>query len=135
VELRGKWRKGIEGNASYSFQNSSNPNLQGIANSPHNLGKSQISFPIYRQKLIASFEGQYTSRMSTLAGIVLGGYGIVNATLLARRLTPHLDFSFTGMNLFDRRYAVSGGLEHQEVAIEQDGRSVRAKLTYRFPLR
>jgi iron complex outermembrane receptor protein len=135
VELRGKWGKGIEGNASYSFQNSRDPQLGDIVNSPHNMGKSQFSFPIYRQKFIASFEGQYTSRMSTLAGPVVGGYGVVNATLLARRLTRNLDFSFTGMNLFDKRYAVSGGLEHQEVAIEQDGRSVRAKLTYRFPSR
>ena len=62
--------------------------MEGIVNSPHNLGKTQLSFPVYQRKLFASFEGQYTSRMSTLAGNLLGGYGVVNATLLSRALCP-----------------------------------------------
>ncbi|HWF39090.1 MAG TPA: TonB-dependent receptor [Candidatus Acidoferrales bacterium] len=135
IELQGQWKHGLLADASYSFQNSSDPNRQPISNSPHNLAKARISAPLWRQKLSISFEGQYYSRMSTLDGPILGGYALANATLLARRILPNLDFSANVENLFDKRYAESGGLEHQEVSIPQDGRSIRAKLAYRFSSR
>lgn len=135
AELSGRWRDGIQTKLSYSFQNSSTPELEAVTNSPHNLGKAQVSLPLWRQKLFASFEGQYYSRMTTIDGLVLGGYGLVNATLLARRISRNLDFSANVENLFDKRYADSGGLGNQEVSIPQDGRSFRAKLVYRFSSR
>jgi outer membrane receptor for ferrienterochelin and colicins len=132
LELQGHWKGGFSADASYSFQNSSNPNREAITNSPHNLAKARISAPLWRQKLLLNVEGQYTSRMTTLDGPILGGYGLVNATLLTRQIVPNLDVSANVENLFDKRYADSGGLEHREVSIPQDGRSFRAKLTYRF---
>ena len=129
----GHWRNGLQADASYSFQNSYGPGF--VTNSPHNLAKARISVPFWRQKLFTSLEGQYYSRMSTIDGPVLGGFMLVNATLLARHLTRNLDFSANVENLFDKRYADSGGLGNQEVSIPQDGRSFRANLTYRFSSR
>jgi outer membrane receptor protein involved in Fe transport len=61
----------------------------------------------------------------------LGGFGILNATLLARRIGRQFDISANIDNLLDKRYADSAGLEFQEASIPQDGRSFRIGLTYR----
>src|SRR5712692_4921679 len=45
------------------------------------------------------------------------------------------DLSAGLYNLFDKRYADSGGVEHVQTSIPQDGRSFRVKLTYRPRLR
>ena len=125
--------RSMQAETSYTFQNSEGPAF--VVNSPHNLAKANISVPLRREKFFASFDGQYTSRMSSTLGPVLGGFGLVNATLLARHLARNLDLSASVENLFDKRYANSGGLELAELAIPQDGRSVLAKLTYRFSSR
>lgn len=129
-ELAGRLRNGWQGNVSYSFQNSYGPTF--VVDSPHHLAKVNISAPIWRQKFFAGLNGQYTSRMSSTLGPVLGGFGLVNATLLARHVTRDLDISANLENLLDKRYAESGGLELREIGIPQDGRSFRAELTYRF---
>jgi len=134
-ELRGEWRRGFQGTASYSVQNSKDPTMEFVTNSPHQLAKVNASIPFYGEKFFASVEGQYTSRRSTIAGPVLGGFALVNATLLARRLARNLDFSANIDNIFDKRYADSGGLEHQEISIPQDGRTFRLKFEYQVSSR
>jgi outer membrane receptor for ferrienterochelin and colicins len=133
-ELAGKTRRGVQGKASYSLQNSRDPYNNIIANSPHQLGKMNLSVPLPR-RLFAGIEGQYTSRRSTVSGPVLGGFGVVNVTLLARHLGRQFDVSANVDNLLDKRYADSAGLEFQEAFIPQDGRSFRAGLTYRLSSR
>jgi iron complex outermembrane receptor protein len=133
-ELAGKTRGGLQGKASYSLQNSRDPDDNIVTNSPHQLGKVNLSLPLRRQ-LFASVEGQYTSRRSTISGPVLGGFGVVNATLLARHIGRQFDISANIDNLLNKRYADSGGLEFQEVSIPQDGRSFRVALTYRLSSR
>lgn len=134
-ELGGRLPGGLEGSASVSLQNSRAPGEPFVANSPHQLGKANLSVPVWRKKLFTSVESQYTSRRTTISGPVLGSFVLVNATLLARQLARNLDFSANLDNVFDKRYADSGGLEHQEISIPQDGRSFRLKLTYRFSSR
>jgi outer membrane receptor for ferrienterochelin and colicins len=133
-ELTSKWRGDLQASASYSFQNSNNEE-NFVASSPHSLAKANISVPLFRKNLLASVESQYTSRSSTVSGPVLGGFGVVNITLLARHLVRNLDISANVENLLDKRYANTAGLEDQEVSIPQDGRSLRGKLTYRFSSR
>lgn len=134
-ELAGKTRRGLQGKASYSIQNSKDPTGNIVANSPHQLAKANLAVPLWREKLFASVEGQYTSRRSSTLGPVLGGFGVVNATLLARRFARQFDISANVDNLFDKRYADAGGLEFREVSIPQDGRTFRATLTYRVSSR
>jgi outer membrane receptor for ferrienterochelin and colicins len=129
-ELAGKTRRGLQGKASYTLQNSEDPYNSIVTNSPHQLAKVNVSVP-FRRRFFAGLEGQYTSRRSTISGPVLGGFGILNATLLARRIGRQFDISANIDNLLDKRYADSAGLEFQEVSIPQDGRSFRIGLTYR----
>jgi len=132
-EISGRFHAGWQISASDSFQNSYGPTF--VINAPHHLAKANVSAPLWRGKLFASFNGQYTSRMSSTLGPVTGGFGVVNATLLARRITSNLDLSANVENLFDKRYGEPGGLELREAAIPQDGRSFRGRLTYRFSSR
>jgi outer membrane receptor protein involved in Fe transport len=134
-EISGKNRRGLLGKASYSIQNTKDPTGAIVPNSPHQLGKANFSVPLWRQKFFGSVEGQYTSRRTSVAGPVLGGFGLVNATFLARHLTNQFDISANVDNLLDKRYADSGGLEHREASIPQDGRSIRVTLTYRLSQR
>lgn len=134
-ELDGRLPGGLQGSASVSLQDSRALGAPFVANSPHQLGKANLSVPLWRKKFYTSIEGQYTSRRTTVSGPVLGSFVLVNATLLARHLARNLDISANIDNIFDKRYADSGDLEHQEISIPQDGRSFRLKLMYRFSSR
>jgi outer membrane receptor for ferrienterochelin and colicins len=60
----------------------------------------------------------------------------VNLTLFSQNLIKGLELSATIYNLLDTRYddpATQGqGRTHLQDLIEQDGRTFRVKLTYRF---
>lgn len=131
-EVGAKWPKGWEGAISHSWQYSENTVTDNVlTNSPKQLAKAKLSIPLVQNKLFASFDAQYTSRRRTIAQTDLGGFGVVNATLYARKFKQNFDFSAGLYNLFDKRYADSGGLEHVQTSIPQDGRSFQVKLTYR----
>jgi outer membrane receptor protein involved in Fe transport len=135
-EFGTKWGRGVEGTLSQSLQTSRNLVTGSVlTNSPKQLGKMNVSIPIVQQKLFASLDGQYTSRRRTIAQTDLGGYFIMNLALFSRNLTDKFDISAGLYNAFDKRYAESGGVEHAQISIPQDGRSFRVKLTYRANLR
>jgi iron complex outermembrane receptor protein len=61
-----------------------------------------------------------------------GGFETVNFTLFSHDLIKSLEFSGSVYNLFDTRYGDPSSRFHLQDIIEQDGRSFRLKLTYRF---
>jgi len=131
-EVGAKWTSGLEGTISHSLQGSRNIVTGEVrTNSPKQLVKVNLSVPLVHRKLFASVDAQYTSRRRTIAQTDLGGFFVLNVTLFARRFKEDFDVSAGLYNLFDKRYADSGGLEHVETSIPQDGRSFRVKLNYR----
>lgn len=102
-----------------------------LANSPQRLAKLNLSLPLLRGAWRAGLEAQYVGPRTTLQSRI-GGYWLANATLFSARLAPGLELSAGLYNLFDHRYADPGGEEHVQDALQQDGRSVRLKLTYGF---
>lgn len=131
-ELGARWANGVEGAISHTLQDSRNvASGDVLTNSPKQLAKFNASTPLVKRKLFASVEAQYVSRRRTVAQTDLGGYLITNVTFFTRKLTKDFDISSSLYNLFDKQYAESGGLEHIQTAIPQDGRSFRIKLTYR----
>ncbi len=134
LELAAKWPSGIEGAISYSFQSSRNLQTGDVlTNSPKQLAKANLSLPLVQKKLFASLQAQYTSTRRTLSQTDVGGFLVMNVTLFTKNLGKDFDVSASLYNLFDRRYAESAGLEHQQTSIPQDGRSFRVKLSYRLP--
>jgi iron complex outermembrane receptor protein len=131
-ELRANWQNGGEGSISHTIQDSRNI-VTGVdlANSPGQLAKANLSIPFLKKKLIVSVDGQYTGRTITVRRTELGGFFLVNLTMLSRKVTEKIELSGSIYNLFNKQYANSGGLENREISIPQDGRSFRIKLTYR----
>jgi outer membrane receptor protein involved in Fe transport len=131
--LGARWPSGMEFELSHSLQGSRDLKTGDVlTNSPNQLAKAHLSIPLVREKVFASLEAQYLSRRRTLAQTDLGGFFVTNLTLFARRFKRDFDVSAGLYNLFDKRYADSGGIEHQQTSIPQDGRSFRVKLTYRL---
>jgi outer membrane receptor for ferrienterochelin and colicins len=131
-EIGTRWLNGFEGAISHSLQNTQNVHTRDIlSNSPKQLLKLKLTLPFFQQNLFGSLDAQYVSRRRTVAQTDLGGFLLVNATILSRKLAKNFDLSAGLYNLFDKRYADSGSLEHIETSIPQDGRSLRVKLTYR----
>src|SRR6266581_7804782 len=146
LALEGFWTNGIRGRVSYSFQDTRNTSVSWeMPDSPNHMVKFNLSVPLYRDKIFAGAEFLYTSdRRSlhnttdafgqpiTVQGGDAGGYGLVNLTLFSRNLIKNLELSASVYNLLDRRYSDPASHFHVQDTIEQDGRSFRLKLTYRF---
>ncbi|MBZ5553241.1 MAG: TonB-dependent receptor [Acidobacteriia bacterium] len=132
-ELEGRWTNGLQGRVGYTLQDSvSQQSGETLSNSPKHLSKVNFIVPLARKKLFAGIEGQYTSRRRSVEGTDIGGFFVTNVTLFGQKLAKGLDVSVGVYNLFDKRYADPGAEEHIQQAIEQDGRNLRLKLTYRF---
>ena len=133
VELEGKWDNGLTGRASYSFQDARDLGAGlTLINSPRHLAKLNLTIPLVRDKVFAGIEEQFTARRKTLAGNDAGSFFVTNLTLFSRNLLKNLELSVTLHNLFNCRYGDPGGTEHIQDIIQQDGRTFRVKLTYRF---
>jgi outer membrane receptor for ferrienterochelin and colicins len=132
VELRAKWPGGLEGAISHTLQDSRNVvTREVLTNSPKQLAKVNLSVPVVQKKLFASADAQYVSERRTIAQTELGGFFVMNLTVFSRKIMERFDFSGGLYNLLNKPYAESGGLEHVQTSIPQDGRSFRIKLTYR----
>jgi iron complex outermembrane receptor protein len=68
----------------------------------------------------------------TVQGTDAGAYGLLNLTLYSQNLIKNLEFSASVYNVFDRHYQDPASRFHVQDTLEQDGRSFRVKLTYRF---
>ena len=131
-ELGAKWPSGLEGALSYSLQDSRYVMTGDVlTNSPKHLAKVNFSVPLVRNKVFASVDAQYMSNVRTIQQTQLGGFLVTNLIFSTRKIADNFDLSGGVYNLFDKRYADSGGLEHVEASIPQDGRSFQIKLTYR----
>jgi len=143
LAMDGAWTNGIRTRLSYTLQNAEDrANGSHLPDSPNHLVKCALSIPLVREKLFAALEFHYQSaRHSIFTGTAPGestvgrdaaGYGIVNFTLFSQNLIENLEASASIYNLLDRKYNDPASRFHRQDLIEQDGRSFRLKLTYRF---
>lgn len=131
--LLGKWENGVKGRASYSFVEARDGQTNAIlVDSPKHLAKFNVISPVINDNLFAGLEVLYTSRAKTLTDNYANDFWITNLTLTYENIIKGLELSASVYNLFDVHYGYPGGNEHREDIIEQDGRSFRIKLTYRF---
>ncbi|MBI5774568.1 MAG: TonB-dependent receptor [Verrucomicrobia bacterium] len=133
VELLGQTEHGLRGRVSYAFQETEDKTTGGpLSNSPKHLAKLNVTAPLWRDRLFAGFELQYHNRVKTLAGNTAGSFWLANLTLFSHKLVEGVELSASLYNLFGTRYGYPGANEHLQDVIQQDGRSFRVKLTYRF---
>ncbi len=133
VEVEGKWDRGLLLRSSYTrYETESTQTGLRLENAPSDVARVQALVPIFGEKLSAGCEIIYTSDRLTLTRHHTGDAWLLNATLFSRQLRPGLELSASIYNLLSYRYSVPGGTEHSQDQIEQDGRTFRLKLTYRF---
>jgi outer membrane receptor for ferrienterochelin and colicin len=146
LALEGKWGNGINTRLSYTLQHAENRESgDGLQDSPMQMIKFNVSAPLFRDKIFAGLEVQYTSRShtvyteytgpntgDTLPGADVPGYAIVNFTIFSQNLVKNLDISASIYNLLGKTYYDPVANFHLQNAIQQDGRTFRIKLTYRF---
>jgi outer membrane cobalamin receptor len=132
LEAEGAWRGGVHTLASYTFQNvRSEPDNARLSNSPRHLFRTQVTGPIVPRLLFFGAEGLYTGDRLTVRGRVAQGAFLGNLTLTTRSLS-RAKLSLTVGNIFNRNYSDPGAEEHPCDVIPQQGRTVRAKLSWRF---
>lgn len=132
TELNGRWANGLEGRAGYTYQETKDDHGGRLVNSPRHLAKLNLIAPLLADKVFAGGETQYMSKRTSLLGATARACYIVNLTLYGRNLVKGLDGSVSAYNLFNYGYGDPTGNKTPEDILPQDGRSFRAKLTYRF---
>ena len=118
--------------ASYSWQlaqdASNNTTLQ---NSPRHLFKLNAVAPLFDNLGRLGTEVQCSaSRLAIVQRV--GGFCLTNFTLSSVRLVPKATISLSVYNAFDKRYAEPAGSEFTQAAIEQQSRTIYAKMVYGF---
>jgi iron complex outermembrane receptor protein len=133
VELDGRFAGGLRGRISYTWQQTEDQATgRELVNSPQHLVKLNVIVPVWRDKVFSGFELQYNGPTQTLAGNQADGFVVANFTVFSRELVRGLEASAGVYNLFNTTYSYPAAGEHLQDTIEQDGRTFRVKLTYRF---
>jgi outer membrane receptor for ferrienterochelin and colicins len=131
AEVERNWgRIHVLGN--YTFTSTSNGDSGArLSNSPRHLAVGRFTTPLLGRRATLGMEWVYTSSRQTLNGDTTSGFALGNVTLTSGELAGRLKVSVDIHNVLDRAYADPGGEEHLG-PIRQDGRTARAKLTWRF---
>jgi outer membrane receptor protein involved in Fe transport len=126
------WSGGMRVRGSVSLQDVSQQGGARLPNAPRVLAKLNASAPLPWAALRAGYELRYTSARRTLDGSEIGGFAVSNLALVADGWLRGLEATLSVHNLFDRRYDDPGADTNWQNTLEQDGRSLRVKLLYRF---
>jgi iron complex outermembrane receptor protein len=133
LSLEGHWSGGWRGQLSFTLQDTDDDSSgDDLSNSPKHLAKANLTAPLLNQRLFAGVEAQYTGDRDSVRGKTLDDYTVVNMTLTAPGIWKGLDLSGSVYNVFSENYSDAGSEEHEQDGIEQDDRTYRIKLTYRF---
>lgn len=102
-----------------------------LFSAPRHLGNLGISAPMFDGRVLA---GVSLRHVHTRDGLIeqVSSYTVADVNLVLSRLPGGLEASLRIGNLFDRRYADPVGPEFRQNAIEQDRRSIRFGIGYRY---
>lgn len=128
------WDSGSRLRGSVSYQDLAFASGGELINSPHWLGKLNYSAPLPWAGLRLGYELQYDARRLTPEGYYVDDYWLSSLNLTASNWARGLEVSLGIRNLFDQGYQHPAPFTSRnwQNVLEQDGRSVRLKLEYRF---
>jgi len=126
------WGSGSRLRGSVSLQDASYASGGGLLNSPRVLGKVNLSGPLPWAGLHAGYELRYDSPRLSVDGSHLEGFALSNLHVSTDALAKGLELSLGLDNLLDTRYAQPAAGTNWQNAIQQDGRSIRLGVGYRF---
>jgi len=128
------WRTGARLRTSLALQELETEYGDKVENSPEVLAKLNFSTPVPHTSLRVGYELRHDGSRYNGVGDKIPGYWLSNLHLVAERWAKGLEVSLSVLNLFDREYAHPSAIPrlNWQRDIEQDGRSVRLGLEYRF---
>jgi outer membrane receptor protein involved in Fe transport len=130
-ELNAKNRSGWLARSSYVLTNAvSNNTGRRTPNSPQHVAKLNGTAPLGRLSSLG-LELLYTGPQYNFANQRIGSSFLANATLSTPVLRSGWQFSASGYNLLDHRWATPTGPEVLQPATAQDGRGFRFRISYR----
>ncbi|MGE5297502.1 MAG: TonB-dependent receptor plug domain-containing protein [Solirubrobacterales bacterium] len=133
LTLQGRWESGWQSRASYSYVQSRDVAAdETLVDSPKHLAKLNLMAPVVPERLFAGLEVQYDSKAGTLGGNHTDSVVLTNLTMTYTNASKRMEIQASVYNLFDVEYGYPGFGEHTQDEIEQDGRTFRVGLTYRF---
>ena len=127
------WQNGATLRASYGYANVEDLSNDGawFQNSPHHLVKLDVTAPLGASGLLAGAEARYVSKRLGATGTI-DPYAVVDLTLTWPVVHDRLELALALRNVFDTRYADPPGPSFVQNGIEQDGRTVFFRASYRF---
>jgi outer membrane receptor for ferrienterochelin and colicins len=131
LEMRGRWRSGVHGTASWSWQRTRTAGGD-MSNSPRRLGKLDAVVPLWRGRVDIAPDLQYVSRRRTRSGGAEPAYALANLSLTSHPVAGRLAVGGTVYNLFDTPYSDPGAEEHVQESLPQDGRTWRVRFSATF---
>ncbi len=146
LAIEGHWTNAIQTRLSYTLQKTESESLNfELPDSPEHLVKLNLSVPLWREKIFAGVEFQFSSQRRslhnttgsggqpiTMQGSTADGYGVINLTLFSRELVKNLEFSVSVYNVLNEKFSDPATRFHVQDTLERDGRTYRLKLTYHF---
>jgi outer membrane receptor protein involved in Fe transport len=131
VEAEGRFSR-MQGLTSYSYQQARDEDdAEWLTNSPRHVARVRIGATVVPRLLFAGVEGLYMSARRTLDDGRAPETLVANLTVTTREL-GRFKTAFSIGNLFDRPYADPGAEEHPSDLLPQVGRTIRARVAWRF---
>ncbi len=130
IALDGQWTNGWRGRLSYTLAETEDDDGRQLDNSPRHLAKLNLVAPLYRDRVSAGLEVQYTGDRRATTGDRLDDFVIVNLTVFAHKFWRGWEASASLYNVFDTKY--DDPTDTTPTVVEQNGREFRVKLTCRF---
>jgi outer membrane receptor protein involved in Fe transport len=130
IQLDTRLPDGLRATISYALQVADDENDAPLSNSPRNVFKAMASAELFGA-VIAGARFRCESPRLTVYGTETPSYCLTDLNLTSKPLRG-FSLSLAFRNLFDRRYATPGGIEHVQPAIEQDGRSLVGRVSWSY---
>ncbi len=138
LELERSWDGGVRFRGSTAWQEAEDTQGQRLVNSPRNLTKLNLTFPMLSHTLRTGMEVQYMGPRLTAAGRETDSTTITNLTLTTEQAWHGVSASLSIRNLFDDAYdAVAPFVQtspsgYVQDTMKMDGRNFWLQLTYDF---
>jgi iron complex outermembrane receptor protein len=128
VELVVAARSGWSGEGSVGLQSVEDPETnERLSNSPARVFKARMGGPVASWLTLgATFVAE--SERVTISGTKTAGFALFGLSLGSGSLWDRLTAAASIHNLFDVDYALPGGFQHAQVALQQPGRRVAVRL-------
>lgn len=132
LALERNWDNGVRFRGSYAHQSATDTSGQHMINSPDNLGKLNVSFPLRYGPLRAGVEVQYNGARLTETRAKAASYTLTNVTVSTERPLYGWGGSLSIRNLFDRDYVAVAPGGYVQDTLQMDGLNLWLQLTYDF---